>query len=133
MQRSKDINFGKTSEIELFDKLKEKFGNDLVHSTDKYSRYDYYSDNCIVELKTRRVYKNTYSTTMIGLNKFDECLSNNEKDYYFVFKFYDGTYYWKFDEDEYDKFEKRIGGRSDRGYNEISSYLYIPVDRLEKI
>ena len=70
---------------------------------------------------------------MVGLNKEDICLANPNLDYYFVFKFIDGPYYWKFDKTEYDSFYKGEGGRSDRGYYERSNYLYIPVDRLVKL
>ena len=128
-----DIKFGLQAENDLYDILKEKFDKNLVRSTDKYSRYDYYSDSCIVELKTRRNTKDKYPTTMIGLNKFDDCLRDCSKDYYFVFNFTDGVWYWKFDKDEYDEFEKRIGGRNDRGYDESSMYLYIPVNMLIKL
>lgn len=70
---------------------------------------------------------------MIGMNKIVECLKDDSRNYYFVFNFTDGMYYWQFNIDEYNSFYKGEGGRSDRGYVESSSYLFIPVDRLDKI
>lgn len=128
-----DIQFGLQAETDLYETLKEKFDSDLVRSTNKYDRFDFYSKSCKIELKSRNNYKNKYPTTMIGANKIAECLSDPNRDYYFVFKFIDGIYFWKFDKTEYDSFYKGQGGRSDRGYYERNPYLFIPVDSLCKM
>lgn len=127
-----DIERGLKAESDLYETLKQKFDRDIVR-TGKYDRFDYQSKNCKIELKDRNNYKNKYSTTMVGLNKVDICLAHPDLDYYFVFNFIDGPYYWKFNKTEYDSFYKGEGGRSDRGFYERSSYLYIPVNRLVKM
>jgi len=66
---------------------------------------------------------------MIGYNKIAECRNNPHIDYYFVFEFTDGTYYWKYNKEVFD-FQLSNGGRWDRGKIETNLYVYIPVDKL---
>ena len=68
---------------------------------------------------------------MIGLNKIKYAQSNPDKDFYFVFAFTNGLYYWKYNAD--DKLNYRKGGRIDRGYKEIKEYAYIPISLLTYI
>jgi hypothetical protein len=50
---------------------------------------------------------------------------------YFVFRFTDGLYYWKYDPKHPLKVQQ--GGRTDRGRKEIKSYAFIEVDILSKL
>ena len=67
---------------------------------------------------------------MIGKNKIDfGC--HSEKDIYFVFKFTDGLFYYKYNCN--DVLENGMGGRSDRGKQEYKPYVYIDINLLTKI
>ena len=122
-----DYNFGIKKEIYFIDKLKNKFGDNVVAVSDKYCSYDFKNDDCIFELKSRRVLKRTYETTMIGMNKITEYKKMNKR-IILCFSFIDKDCYYEYNDT--DKIDIHIGGRSDRGKNEYNDYLYIPVDLL---
>jgi hypothetical protein len=121
-----DFKLGLTQEDILLEVIKKKFGNDIV-KTKLSSIFDFKSETTLIELKTRRVKKDTYPDTMIGLNKI-EYAAKSDKEIYFAFQFIDGLYYWKYDKDVILNY--RGGGRSDRGKCEYKPYCYIPVNLL---
>ena len=142
-----NIEQGDKAEARLFPHFKDIFDDSLVRSEDKFSLFDFYGDDVIIELKSRNICKDTYPTTMIGMNKINECL-NAESDkryytdkggikeckrFYFIFEFNDGLYYWRFTKKRYAKFEQRVMGTDKRGYSERSLYLMIPVDKLKPL
>ena len=117
-----DLSFGKDNEIRVKQRLQALFGP--LEETDPMDEFDFKNDNFYIELKTRRVTKNKYHTTMVGENKvikgFEHQLAG--KRVFFVFDFVDCMCIWELDRDEY---EVRHGGRTDRGIAEIKSYCYI--------
>jgi hypothetical protein len=123
-----DLKYGLSMEIKLKPQI-EKITGPLTQ-TRQYDVMDYYNDTCYVELKCRKCLKNTYTTTMVGMNKIEFALKDPTKDYYFFFNFIDGLYYWKSDFEKITTFEQSLGGRSDRGKPEIRNYLYIPITEL---
>ena len=129
-----DIEYGENSEKYYLEFLKEKFDNSLIKTQDKYALFDYenFDKSLFIELKTRRKCSSyTYTDTMIGLNKINYCKNNKNNTYYFVFKFTDGLYFWKFNENQ--PLNYRLGGRCDRNINEIKDYCYIPTNYLTKL
>ena len=129
-----NIEQGDKAEARLFPHFKDIFDDSLVRSKDKFSLFDFYGDDVIIELKSRNICKDTYPTTMIGMNKINECLKDkSDKRYYFIFEFNDGLYYWRFTKKRYAKFEQRVMGTNKRGYSERSLYLMIPVDKLKPL
>lgn len=60
----------------------------------KYCPYDWVNDteNVFGELKYRRVKKDAYRTTIVGVPKIKYALSNPDKYFFFVFRFIDGLY-----------------------------------------
>lgn len=132
--KNSDIKFGLDNELKLFKLLKETFDKDLVRTTGKYAIFDYRSELCDVELKTRKNNYDTYPDTMIGANKL-EYAEKTDKNVYFVFSFFDGNYYYKYDKKDVDNglIQFRAGGRKDRGFNEINQYAFIPISSLIKI
>ena len=129
-QYNNDIKMGSDAEIEVMPILETFFNEKLYKNTDKYALFDFENATKLIELKTRNNKKNKYPTTMIGKNKIDFG-SHSNKDVYFVFKFTDGLFYYKYDCN--DVLENGIGGRSDRGKQEYKSYVYIDVNLLTKI
>lgn len=98
---------------------------------DMFHPMDFYCGNKFFEVKSRNFNYNRYRTTMVGKNKIDWIKASSSLiEVYFIFIFEDGNYYYKYNKD--DEFETAIGGRRDRGYNEIKYYYYIPIDKLIK-
>ena len=126
-----DMKFGTKQEIDQFDLIKSVLDANLKPSEKRNAIFDYYSDNTLVELKSRRNNHNTYPTTMVGYNKIEYALKYPDKQIYFCFCFLDGLYYYKFSKE--DKLQVELGGRRDRGRNEIKEYCFIPITLLRKI
>jgi hypothetical protein len=68
---------------------------------------------------------------MIGANKI--AAARRIPECHFYFRFSDGVFYWRFNEEELKTFEKGRGGRSDREGIEESDYFYIPINNLSKL
>ena len=123
---SEDFKFGLQQEDAQFDLIK-KIDCDLVKTSVK-SIFDYESKNSLVELKSRNNTCNQYPTTMVAYDKIEYAHRFPDKKIYFCFKFTDGLYYYQYNKD--DNLEYGIGGRRDRGRDEIKSYCYIPIKYL---
>jgi hypothetical protein len=129
-----DTKFGTDNEIQFYKILKENFDTTLERSDYKYSLFDYSGEKCFVELKSRRIDSTQYKDTMIGCNKL-LFARNCAKDFYFVFSFTDGLFYYKFSKEDYDTgvIRSAYGGRNDRGKDEQKPYCYIPIKLFKKI
>jgi len=103
-------------------KLTKTEDNHPMDFTDEYG--DYY------EVKSRNCNHDKYPTTMIGVNKF-EFAKLTDKNVLFIFCFKDGIYGYEYT--IYNNFKRGMGGRRDRGKDEIKQYVYIPIDKLFKI
>lgn len=91
---------------------------DLKKSKERFSIFDFYNDEYIIELKTRTNEYNKYPTTMVSMNKI-EYKDNRKK--VFIFKFTDGIYRWNMDTDyEIKYFNNR-------------KYAFIKISNLKKI
>jgi hypothetical protein len=127
-----DYLVGRASEEKYLPSLQKALNdNSLTHTKYKSDIFDYKGENKYAELKTRTFEKNKYPDTMVGLNKIEYAKQNPDTEFYFVFAFTDGLYYWKYNEE--DQLNYRKGGRTDRGYNEIKPYVYIPISLLKNI
>ena len=129
-----DTKYGTDNEIQHFKILKENFDNTLERVEYKYSLFDYSGDKCFVELKSRRNEHDKYKDTMIGCNKL-LFARNCAKDFYFVFAFTDGLYFYKFNKEDYDTgiIRSAYGGRDNRGRDERKPYCYIPIKLFKKL
>ena len=125
-----DLSFGKDNEIRVKQRLERLFGP--LQETQPMDEFDFKNDGFYIELKTRRVTKNKYPTTMVGENKvikgFEHQLAG--KRVFFVFDFVDCMCIWELNRDEY---HVKHGGRCDRGRPEIKSYCYIPIKYLLEV
>ena len=130
-RKTQDIIQGEKKEKELYDIIIKQFKPNTLTKTEQYHPLDYYDDvNTYYEIKSRNNYLRTYPDTMIGNNKF-EYVKKHKLECYFIINFFDGSYYYKYDEN--DEFDIRIGGRNDRGEYEYKPYVYIPINKLIKI
>jgi hypothetical protein len=107
-----DLSFGQDNEIRVRQRLERLFGP--LETTAQMDEFDFKNDNFIIELKTRRVTKNKYPSTMVGENKvvkgFEHQIAG--KRVFFVFDFVDCMCLWELNRDEY---YVKHGGRWDRG------------------
>lgn len=110
----------------------EDYFNTRLIKTDKFHPMDFIDEQSnYYEIKSRRNKYNKYNTTMITKNKIKFCKNNPAKNYYFVFCFSDGDYIYQYNPKDYLQFG--LGGRTDRGIDEIKQYCYIPIELLKKI
>ena len=129
--KARDIYMGNESERFMLPHIRDVLLDSSIElSSDKFSAFDYYNQDktICVELKTRNCRMATYPTTMIPLSKIRKCTDDNVK-YYFFFRFENGIKYIRYDKDQFNTFEKKVGGRNDRGYNEYNDYMFIPVNK----
>jgi len=127
MTFTEDERFGEKAEEELFDTIRKRYGE--CYRTDKWNTFDYIGKNFQVELKHRRINYNQYPTIMIGLNKLQKA-AKSPRATYFLWKFKDGLYEWKFDPNEY---TVEQGGRCDRGVDERKDCGFIDMKLLKEI
>ncbi len=129
-----DYDVGKIEEFAILGRLKEHFKDESIKQTkNMYCKYDFYSDNAIYELKSRKCYLNTYRTLVIGYNK----LIKTNKPQYFIWKFLDDKIaYIKYSKELFSKFElkpfQREDDRSD--YNDKQQLCFhVPVNQVKLI
>lgn len=128
-----DYRYGKEQEDLLFELMKMTFDEQLKKSDKQFTKYDYHSDNYLIELKSRRNKLSAYTSTMIGKDKLDFASLNSHKKVVFVFNLEDGVYYWVYDKEQLGEIEFKEGGRFDRGKREVKMYAYINNNLLIKI
>lgn len=123
-----EYKFGAAAEVELEKLMFDTFG--VIRNQNKYAVYDYESNSALVELKNRRCFSHSFKDIMMNHSKIDLAKVTN-KDCYFVFKFIDGIYFWKYDKDI--ELRTDINGRTDRGRDEQKLFYYIPTNLLKQI
>ncbi|MCP4119568.1 MAG: hypothetical protein GY737_30040 [Desulfobacteraceae bacterium] len=126
-----DFKYGIENEKRIFDLLQNKYDN-LKHSTDKYSKFDFYNDKYEFELKTRNNNYNAYPTTLIACDKVQR---KTDKKIILLFDFTDGLYYIKYKPRKFNKFSIIDFQRFQRkDFNDIKKqYYHIPINKLKKL
>lgn len=129
---AEEYAFGKEAQTACLEQLR-KLDPTLEEIEDTFAPFDFVNadNNLFVELKKRRNPREAYPTTMIPHSKIRAILPGCR--YIFAFLFTDGLYYIEYDYDLFKHFEKRQGGRYDRGRAEIELYCYIPVNLLQPL
>jgi len=111
---SNDLIFGLGKEMEIVDLLQlnfcdlydeDEFKNTKELYQDDFYPYDFEGmrNGTSIELKSRRVKKNTYPTTIIPVSK----VRNTDKTQLFIFNFTDNCSYIEYDKTIFDTFEVR--------------------------
>jgi len=111
----------------------------------KYCVTDFLGEDYCGELKARDLSVDDFNETMIGQNKIDEGFKKLDwyKDHmpnykvYLWFAFKEGLFAWELNRNKYelnggDK-QKRIGGTSNRGWNDYKDHYYIKKENLVKV
>lgn len=115
---------GRVAEIEIIDTLKKYFDDPSICPLPEGDIFDFCGRKKKIELKSRSVYRLTYDDTAIGMGKIHKSkLMYGFEDHYYVFKFINGLYYWRYNPDS----PLRLGS-----LHGVQHY-FIPVGDLIKI
>ena len=131
MVLAEDIKFGKKNERQLLKIIQDKFGKDLQPAENRFAPFDFVSDKVCVELKSRTCKHDTYPDTMIGKNKVNYATKATNKEFYFVFNFTDGLYYFKHDNNY--NYDTRVSLFSKKECTPQKVHCFIPIDNLIKV
>ena len=128
-----DLEYGESRETVIHKALEQFFNCNLTNTKEthgKFCSFDYEDlDKQIrIELKSRRVKKNTYPTSVIGFNKITTA-KNYDGLYIFVFEYTDGLYFVEYNND-LGELEPRTFYRLN---GEIKTNVDIPTQWLKKI
>ena len=127
----KDLQLGLKSESNVFNILKRSFPD--IKSTNSSCIVDYISNEnkLIFELKTRNCYKNTYPTTIVGNNKLIYADKHKEYTLILLFKFIDGLFYCKYDQDLEFQIEPYVRNARTDYIDKKKDYVFIPLSQLK--
>jgi len=129
-----DLKYAAEKEKIILPILRKYFDPNIRKSSKMFSLFDFYSDEYQIELKCRNNTHNKYVTTMVGSNKINESIKNSNLKSIYCFQFLDGLFYYEFNKEHLNKLITcSLGGRTDRGVNEIKEYHYIPINLLKKL
>jgi hypothetical protein len=129
------IEYGLNKEQEQEELIKERYGNKLKR-TKHYATFDWISDEFKIELKNRTCNYDTFSTTIIGLNKIKAGIKDT-RDCYFLFGFADGSLWeWKLDKSKTYVGETRnefVGNGNYTPFNPNKLNYYLPLKECIQI
>ena len=132
---NEDLMFGLKSEQWIKHILSLKYGD--LEKLDKYNNFDFKGDKIWIEVKTRRINHDTYPTLMFTKKKLDKGLEHhldNGDNVVFIFRCYDGIYYWDYIKDDVisKDYTIEMSGRKDRGITEEEECVHIKTSDLSK-
>jgi len=128
-----DYYAGLAGELASYAALKGLSGTYLSHSKDPFADFDFFSTDCVIELKTRNCFFDNYEDCMIQMLKVMKASQIcDHKDVYFAFRYFDGLYYIKYDPEKFSKYKIHMVKVPDRdGYTEKPEpRMYIPIKDL---
>jgi hypothetical protein len=125
----KDYVQGILQQKAVHPKLKEFFKRDIREYEGRYSKYDFYDEKAVYELKSRTNKKMQYPTTLLTCNKVTD---SGDKSIIFLFNFTDELCYIEYDKALFDTFERKPFSRVKEVRDE-KDYYYIPIGELVTI
>jgi hypothetical protein len=137
MSQKNDIAFGTASEMTNHDLL-QLYLDTTLERKGGYAVFDFENPNktVFVELKSRRIKHNTYTTAIIGLNKIAFSDHLPEAEFWFAFCYSDGLFIIKYDKAVFDTLEvchDYIRGPRSDANNRADSVVFIPITLLTKV
>ena len=149
MSRNRELDaayeeMGRVNENKYKPIIQATYGK-VMKANFKYSKIDFYGESYMLELKSRDMSSTDFKETMIGYNKVEEGFKTLDHykhhipqyKVYFAFGFTDGLFIWELNRENYDinggDTKKRIGGTSNRGWEDYKDHYYIDVKNLIKI
>lgn len=129
-KKTKDLKMGFKNEKECLPIIKQFFNDyNLEVYKDVYEVIDFKSESKYIEFKSRRIEHNKFKSSLIGANKIDDFKKSN-KECYIVYKYIDGLYYIKYDENLFNTFNTTIQYTQRDGKVEKSKVFNIPIEHL---
>ena len=130
-----DLAFGAKNQTEVLPLINKFFNDEAVEYDNAFSTQDFYSDKAVYELKSRNIKHNQYPTAIIGCNKCNLGGEDIDKELYFLFKYTDGLFYIKYDNNQFANYKTRSFCRNARSdYNDKASLVWdIPYQDLKRI
>lgn len=132
-----DVSFGNEAERRMEAILKRCFDGEVTKTPPGHA-FDFLctsnKTNQWIELKSRRVAKDKYATTLIGKCKTDHArnLTASGEKVIFCFRFVDGTvHYINYSAKLFDTFDVKMQARWDRGETIPKPHLLIPTNLLK--
>ena len=126
----KDYNWGEAQQRKIMPILKDKWQG--IQEQDRWSKYDFISDDVNIEVKSRKNAYNQYPTTLLTCNKVDNLVKKN----IFIFNFvYDikndlsEIYYIEYDVNRFNNYERKMFSRANQSWDE-KEYYFIPIEDL---
>lgn len=119
--------FGKEKEAQVLPIIQKYFSSDIQPAEDKFSKFDFFDDDTIYELKSRTNKKDTYPDTMITL---DKC--TDDKPLILLFNYIDCLAYIKYDKEQFTKYKTKMFSKVYIKKDE-KLHLYIPISDLTVI
>lgn len=93
--------YGVKQESKLIVPLQKFFKDESITPLPAGSKFDFKGRGKFIELKSRTCCKNQYDTTCIGVGKVHYASKHcDEIDFYFVFQFTDGVWFWKYNREQ---------------------------------
>ena len=90
-----------SKEENLLLSLQQVFKDKKILPLPEGYKFDFIGQGKLIELKSRTCRKDRYETTCIGVGKIEYAKQHCDKDdFYFVFNFTDGLYYWKYNKEQ---------------------------------
>ena len=124
------------NDIPSVSRIKTQF--DAMHSTNlqptaQFHEFDLKDSlaKVVIEVKKLNCNHDKYVKLIMGYNKYIKARQYIVRGYdvYFIIEYLDGTYSYKYNNEEYTPIKS---GRSDRGYYEKKDYVFIPRNLLLK-
>jgi hypothetical protein len=132
-KKQQDLYFGLSKETELLETIRGlPFCEEVVKTISMYDFIDFESENAFCEIKSRRINHNQYPTALIGCNKINKMKRNGKQYNYLVWNYLDGTYYMKYDPNNFNFTAEEQKVCRD-GKCEISQVYKIPYQILTKV
>lgn len=90
---------GLVEELMILPLLRTFFRDESIDLLEEGFTFDFYGKEKVIEFKSRTNSSRDYNDTAIGANKIRSADTLHKKGLivYFVFKFTDGVFYWKYD------------------------------------
>jgi hypothetical protein len=112
---------GSKEENRVLPIIKEFFNKDIQRFEDRYSKYDYFDNECVYELKTRFNSHDKYPTTLITMNKLTE-----DKKLILLFNFRDCLTYIEYDKERFSKYSTKMFSRA-KIEGDMKEHIYIDI------
>ena len=131
--KKEDLIYGKNNERDVLPLLEKFFNEPLEKTENEMDTTDFVGHTIDMELKSRRIPHNKYATALVGENKI--LARDKSRYYYVVWKYTDGLFYLKYDEELWNTFkveEFQRGQRTDC-YDRPSRVYHIPYRHLHKL